>query len=94
MKYKTDEAIREEFNGFKILSIEVNKPTGSGAISGYITVQYPNGDEHVGGGAETVTDNWIDYDGDGQKIAFENWIPDDVYYRLCDAIRSFRGLTL
>lgn len=82
-RYKSDDAIADEFKGMKIVKIDVN-PSKS---SGYIEIEFPEAGESVGGGTDYVTDSWIKYDHNG-KIAFDNWYPEDVYLALVDAIEK------
>ena len=95
-KYKTDEAIAEEFQNFTIDAIEYNRhANGELKSSGHITITWPHAGEHVGGGimeGDTTTDSFIIYDHNG-KIAFDNWYPEGVYLTLCDMIRYQRPTT-
>ena len=79
--YKSDKAIAQEFDNFKIENI--NK---TGECSGWIEISFPNGQEHVGG-TDYVCDHWIKYP-HNSKIAFDNWYPDKVYFALCNAINE------
>ena len=80
--YKTDKEIAQEFKGFKIVNITVNKSLFSGSIE----IDFPNAEEHVGGGTDSVCDSWIKYD--SGKIAFDHWYTDEVYFALVNAINN------
>jgi hypothetical protein len=88
-RYKSDEAIASEFDGFSIAKIEHGDiPAGREYRAGHIYIVFPNGGEHVGGGTTEVCDAYIDYNGDGSRIAFDNWYPEVVYEELCKTVRE------
>lgn len=91
--WKTDEEIREEFEGMKVNNVEVrNRPEGVEWISGWIEIYSPCAGESVAGGQEgecEFVDQWMFYNFEqwknedvAAKISFNNWFPPDVVLKL------------
>lgn len=64
-KYKSDADIASEFSGVIVDDVTIDKEKGTGALSGSITMTFPEPGESVAGGQEDgpaqVTDSWIFY---------------------------------
>lgn len=86
--YMSDEDIHSQYEGFRILQLQVEKVERFRfkGFDGAIEIEFPNADEIDYD--STVVDNFIVYDENATQIAFDRWYPSDVYNRLCSAIRA------
>lgn len=85
LRYMSDADIAAQYSNFEVTSLSVEK-SEFGGYSGCVEVSFPNADEIDFD--SLVCDNFIIYDDEAKRIAFDNWYPDEVYYNLCDIIRT------
>ena len=86
-KLLSDAKIHAQYENFRIENITIEERNDY--FVGTIEVAFPNANHPDFD--DSVCDNWISYDSDGKRIAFDNWYPEDIYLKLCDAIRKKRA---
>lgn len=94
-RYKSDEAIADEFKGMTADPIHFEKARDGDSYIWSMTFRFPEGGESVGGGAEHTTEygrlwleeiNKIRDTGNAPDIGLRNWYPDALYTEIQNRI--------